>query len=530
MAATPVTLRAMKRQRTVRLARLLSRALYLRQRGRQKELYNLVCDEMVSMGGVYVKFLQGVLLNGKAMRHWTNPDRLKIFENLETEEIDIIHMLREELPAAVIGDIALINPKPFAAGSFGQVYLGKHRNGKHIIIKVLRPQIRELLRHDLRLLGIFTKRFTAGEHKNITMKIDQAIKEFREVTLRETDYISEAAFARELYEAYRDHPKLVIPETYMELCTQHIIVQDYIGGISAVDLLKIREKGDDPKHYVAQELGSDLDQQLITLGVESLRSIFNLPRVQGDPHPGNIRFLPDDKVGMIDFGISAEAPENKAAFFGILEQWSRLYQTSRDFGALFEQFMRYFVTDLYKALRKVSSYAGAPAMTDVTADGAKSGGEANFTKELGRMMQEMLNAGLGTTDIQTVLEDGRMLQIFNSMVNKGNRFGLVVRLNSSEILRASQTYMTMVDALGRRKQVLPQVFMQSVEIIQREHPDVRNDEEPGMSITQALETINSWLERVAARDPALFNKLLQRIKLKGTKPIATAETPETSHA
>jgi len=497
-------------------------------------MYNLICDEMVSLGGVYVKFLQGVMLNGKVMKQWTNPNRLKIFESLDTEPLDIVRILRSELSAEQLANITLVQPEPFAAGSFGQVYFAQHKNGKQVIIKVLRPQVRELLRHDLRLLGMFAKRFSAGEYKNITMKLDDAIKDFREVTLRETDYVAEAHFARELFEAYRDHPYIVIPETYLELCTTHLIIQDYVGGVSAVDLLKMREQGEDPVAFVADRLGSDLDTQLITYGVESLRGIFNLPRIQGDPHPGNIRFLPDNKIGMIDFGIAAQTPANKAAFFGILEEWSRMYSKKDNIGDLFEQFLRFFMNDLYKALRKVSSMQPSQANAKTGSDG-KTEAEANFTKELGRMMQEMLHSTVGTQDLQTILEDGRMIQIFNTMVNKNNRFGLVFRLESSEILRASQTYMTMVEALGRRKAVLPQVFTQVVKVIEAEHPEVRAEGDEPISTARALETINSWLERIAMRDPALFHKLVRRVKLQSKVPLADIKdkpvTPkETTHA
>jgi hypothetical protein len=507
----------MKRQRTLRLGRLLSRAYYLKRRKRDHEMYNLVCDEMVSLGGVYVKFLQGVLLNGTIMKRWTNPNRMKIFENLDTEPLDIIQILRSELSSAQLQQIALIQPEPFAAGSFGQVYFGQHRNGKQIIIKVLRPQVRELLRNDLRLLALFTKRFAAGEYKNISVNMDQAIKEFREATLRETDYVAEAHFAHELFETYRNHPQLVIPETYLELCTTHLIVQDYVAGISAVDLLKLKEQGENPTAYIAEHLGSDLDMQLEMLGIESLKGVFNLPRIQGDPHPGNIRFLPDNKVGMIDFGISATTPHNKAAFFGVLDQWNQLYKNGDNFVDLFEQFMRFFMNDLYKALRKISSFKGAqPAATDANGV-APSAAERSLTKELGNVMQEILKSTIGDADMRAIVDDGRTIQIFNNMVNKGNRFGLVVHLESSEILRAAQTYMTLVDSLGRRRTVMPRVFSEVVRIVEQEHPDIRSLGDEPISINRALETINSWLERVAMRDPALFDKLMRRIKLSSTK-------------
>ena len=48
---------------------------------------------------------------------------------------------------------------------------------------------------------------------------------------------------------------------------------------------------------------SDLTAQLRMLGYESIVAAFTLPRVQGDPHPGNIRIMTKNRVGLIDFGI-----------------------------------------------------------------------------------------------------------------------------------------------------------------------------------------------------------------------------------
>lgn len=524
------SLAALKRRRTLRLAKLLSRALYLHRRGRDEQMYNVICDEFVDMGGVYIKFLQGVLLNSPIMKKWHSPNRLRIFENVESETMDIVQILRSELPPERLAQIALVQPKPFAAGSFGQVYYGQHVNGKNIIIKVLRPQIRELLKHDLRLLGIFSKRFVGREYPNISVKMNSAIREFRIATLRETDYVTEAEFARELFEVYKDHPTMTIPETYLDLCTPHMIVQDYLGGVSVVDVIRLKqEQNIDPAEYVREQTGSDLDKQLETLGTELVLGVFNLPRIQGDPHPGNIRLLPDNKVGMIDFGISAHAPTNKAAFFGIVEEWAKLYEDSDNIVSLFEQFMRFFVTDLYKALKKLSSVSSrASSVLETAANSQKQ--ENSLTREVGRMMQQIMNSAIGTRDVREFLDDAKLLQVFNNMVNRGNRFGLVMRLESSEILRAAQTYMTLVDALGRRKVVLPNVFRNVVKRVEIEHPEIRTEGDEPMSITEALETINRWLERVAMRDPALFEQLMRKIRPEKAKKakadkVKTAEKP-----
>src|SRR5581483_5895104 len=255
------SLNAIKRHRTARLARLATRSYYLHRRGRDEEMSTLICNEFVDLGGVYVKFLQGVMLHSELMKKWHNPERLKIFENLDQEPLDIMNILEHELSDEQRGQIALVQPQPFAAGSFGQVYYAQHINGKPIIIKVLRPMVRELLRYDLRLIGRFSKSFFIKLYKNMQVNIDQAVKEFRESTLRETDYIEEAHFAAELYAAYKNHPTFIVPETFIELCTPHIIVQEYISGLSVAQVMKMQEQGVDPKEYVLEQTGSDLDAQ-----------------------------------------------------------------------------------------------------------------------------------------------------------------------------------------------------------------------------------------------------------------------------
>src|SRR5690554_5103129 len=133
------TIASIKRTRTKRLAGLVTKAYFLYRRKQEEQMYNVICEEFMSLGGVYVKFLQGVLLRSQIMRKWHNPEKLKIFENLDHEPINIASLLQGELPKDKLQRIALIQPEPFAAGSFGQVYFGQLDNGQTIIIKVLRP-------------------------------------------------------------------------------------------------------------------------------------------------------------------------------------------------------------------------------------------------------------------------------------------------------------------------------------------------------------------------------------------------------
>lgn len=490
------TVSAIKRARTRKLAGMITKAAYLYRRKKYDSMANYLCEEFVTLGGVYIKFLQGVLLRSEVMQMWHNPNKLKIFENVDSEPLNISSYLNERLRQDQIADIAWIQPEPFAAGSFGQVYYAQLKDGSQVVVKVLRPMVRELLSHDLRLLYLFYKNFFVKMYKNVDLNLNQAVGDFRKSTLNETDYIHEAKFANELYEHYLNHEYIVIPKTYLNLCTEDIIVQEYVGGISVASLVKLTEQGVNPRDYVKQAIGTDLDLQLRTLGFESVMGIFSLPRIMGDPHPGNIRLLPENKIGLIDFGISSKTPDDKQAFFKLLEGYDKMYKKSIDAGEMFERALHFFVGDLYHSLKKIGNYFGGKTLSEVT----------NIA---GDRFEEIAGFRNISEDQHS---DKDMLTIANKIFNKDNRFGIIVKLENSEILRATQTFTSMVGALGRSKEVTAQTISKVVETVKKQYPSITNSNKNEPSIGDAIEIVSAWLERVATKDPMLFQVLAKKIK------------------
>jgi len=498
----PQSINSIKRHRAAKMAMIGTRAMYLQKRGRNAEMATYICDELVSLGGIYIKFLQGVMLQSEFFNQWQSPNRYNIFENLDTELINLPKLLQKELKPELLSQIAQVQPQSFAAGSFGQVYYGVLRDGTPVIIKALRPLVRETLQFDLKLINIFAKQFFLKLYHGMDLNINDALKEFRKSSLNETDYVSEAEFANELYEAYKGHEKFIIPRTYIELCTKNIIVQEYIGGISGAQLVKLQEQGVEPWLYVNEQLGSDLDKQLITMGEEYVKGMFTLPRVQGDPHPGNVKFLEDNKVGLIDFGIFAPAPKDKPAFFALIQEYSKLYNGNVDIEELFGKFLRVFANNLYSAFKKLHDASG------------QNSGE-DLTRTIGKLAKKAFSTHMSKSDSAPLMNEPNMLRMVSQIVNKQNRFGLELTINSSEIIRAAQTYITLVESLGRQDKVLPVMFDGAVTQLKKDHPELLIEKDSNMTISRAIDIVTKWLERVANKDPILFRKLLGQIKRGG---------------
>jgi hypothetical protein len=492
------TIAQIKRHRTATLARLIAQMWSLNKKGKDVQAATLLCDTFVSLGGVYIKFLQGVLLRSAIMKRWQTTDRLKIFENLGSEPVDINLVLRSELSPQQLDAIKSIQPQPFAAGSFGQVYFGQLKDDTYVVIKLLRPMVRETLPYDLKIIGVFMKNFSKRYYQNVSIDSKSAVKDFKAATMRETDYIAEAEFANEMYQTYKNHPKLKIPRTYMELCSPNIIIQEYIDGISGAQLVKLKEQGVNPKEYIQEHTGSDLDKQLITLGFESLYGSIKYPRIMGDPHPGNVRFLSNDVIGLIDFGIAAKSPDNQASYFAMLKEYDKLFSGRTDVASLFGAFIRFFVSDLYTALKKVSSMI-------------PGGDKVDLLQTIGAIAERNFKTEMPGADFMQMAEDGSILKLVNRIVNKQNRFGLVMKFDDSDILRAAQTYVNLVEILDRRIQVLPSAYGDAILAVNKEFPELEHAQDSQMSVSRALDIVSNWMERIAERDPLLFNELKSKI-------------------
>ena len=103
-----------------------------------------------------------------------------------------------------------------------------------------------------------------------------------------------------------------------------------------------------------------------------------------------------------------------------------------------------------------------------------------------------------------------MLAMANKIFNKGNRFGIIVKLENSDILRATQTFTTLVAALGRSKQVMGPTIENVIKTVKEKYPELKESGKKDTPLAEAIEIVSSWLERVALRDPLLFQKQIGR--------------------
>ena len=492
----------LKRKRFFAILRLLVRAYWLHHRRRRDEMYNLIGDELFQMGGVYIKFLQGVILQSWLMQRWRSSRKLDIFEKIDSPPLNAPEILAGSLGEKA-KELKKLADKPFAIGSFGHVYKARYK-GRKVIVKILSPDISRTLKFDLRLLKFFWYFHLRSVRVSKGLNIKLVFEDFRSQTLREIDYVAEARFAHQQYQTYANHPALVIPETHLELCSRNVIVQDYVDGIPVTELLRLKNKKPkaDLEAYVAEKLGSDLVKQLQLLGYELFWGTFHYTQVMGDPHPGNVILLRKNRIALIDFGIAARSSQDPVAYLQLLKAYYALVQGKVDPQDIFSASLRFFGRDLYLALTKLSNLR------------EKAGQEINLNKELARVVENVFEGTMGNRDLKSLTESPKALVMFDRLANQNNRFGFQLRIRDTEMLRTLVTWTSLVNLLDLYPIVMKDVYAKVIRQVEKVYPDLQTLEPPEISHGQALNVLFGWLERIATHDPGLFRNLMSKFQMK----------------
>ncbi|MBI3213596.1 MAG: AarF/ABC1/UbiB kinase family protein [Mycobacterium sp.] len=204
---------------------------------------------------------------------------------------DKVHrMLDQQLGTKWRDRFTSFDDKPVASASIGQVHKAVWSDGRDVAVKIQYPGADEALRADLktmrRMVSVF-KQLSPGAD------VQGVVDELIERTEMELDYRLEAENQRAFAKAYADHPYFVVPAIVAS--APKVVVAEWIEGIPLAHIIRDGSK----------ELRDLMATRLFEFTDDAPR---RLEMVHGDAHPGNFMLLPDNKMGVIDFGAVAPMP------------------------------------------------------------------------------------------------------------------------------------------------------------------------------------------------------------------------------
>ena len=178
--------------------------------------------------------------------------------------------------------------KAFAAASIGQVHRALLKGtGQRVAIKIQYPNIGRTIRDDFRnMMAFLTPMRLTGDWDAIKAQFEDV----RHKLESETDYEQEAENLRIGRAAFAEDEGIVVPRVFPEVSTRRVLTMEYLEGLHLEKFLST-----DPSQELRDQFGHK-----ISVGL--LRVQYAKDLVYADPQPGNYLFMPDGRLGFIDFG------------------------------------------------------------------------------------------------------------------------------------------------------------------------------------------------------------------------------------
>jgi ubiquinone biosynthesis protein len=178
-----------------------------------------------------------------------------------------------------------------AAASIAQVHRAKLKDGTEVVLKVRRPGVRAKIDADLRLLRRVAELVDAEMPEVRRYHPVEVAAQFTRSLEREVDFATETRNIERFAKNFAGDPHIVIPKVYPEYTSDTLLVQDHVEGIAATNPAAVDAAGLDRRTLAVRGTQAFLKQILV-------HGFFH-----ADPHPGNVIFLPDHRLVIIDFGM-----------------------------------------------------------------------------------------------------------------------------------------------------------------------------------------------------------------------------------
>jgi predicted unusual protein kinase regulating ubiquinone biosynthesis (AarF/ABC1/UbiB family) len=251
-----------------------------------------LADDLEAMGATYVKLGQLLscrsdLLPEPYLKALTRlQDRVKPFSYEEVEQIVLA-----ELGIRISKAFSRFDAKPIAAASLGQVHSAALRDGREVIVKVQRPNIRKQIAEDFEVLGQIADFLDTHTEIGRRYRFQVVLEEFRVTIQQELNYEREAQNLITLGENLREFPHLQVPQPIRDYSTRCVLTMDYVQGHKITSLSPVARLGLNGE-VLAEELFKAYLKQILLDGL-----------FHADPHPGNVFLTGDGRIALLDLGM-----------------------------------------------------------------------------------------------------------------------------------------------------------------------------------------------------------------------------------
>ena len=241
------------------------------------------------LGPTYIKLGQVLSLRRDLLPDAITDELKNLLDRLPVVPFErYVQLVAEGIPCPLEEAFSWVDPRPLGSASIAQTHRATTVEGEAVILKVVKPGIRETLLRDavlLKLLGSVLQWVIPSYRPR------QVIQEFVDYTSKEIDLRREADNAETFAANFRDQPDIVFPQIYRQYSGINVLCMEFLDGHK-------------PTSAEAQALPAEQRDQVVDLGACAIiRMLYQDGFFHADLHPGNLLILPGPKAGFIDLGM-----------------------------------------------------------------------------------------------------------------------------------------------------------------------------------------------------------------------------------
>ena len=125
-----------------------------------------------------------------------------------------------------------MDEEPLGSASLAQVHRARLVTGEDVAVKVQRPGAQQIMAQDIDIMRSIVRVASHFVKTDQFVDLHDVVEELWESFREETNFIMEARNLEDFYEFHVDTRDISCPRPYLRWCTEHIVVMDYVDGIS----------------------------------------------------------------------------------------------------------------------------------------------------------------------------------------------------------------------------------------------------------------------------------------------------------
>ena len=253
-----------------------------------------LADDLESMGPTFVKLGQLLSTRNDLLPQAYCHALARLQDDVDRLPAEVVHrVVEEELGLPPTDVFEHWDDEPIASASLGQVHRARLHNGHRVVVKVQRPDAREIVEDDMAALRELAKVIDGHTTVGKRVGFGELVAQFADTLDAELDYRREAGHLERLARIVEPYDRLVVPQPVREVCSPRVLTMDDIAGRKVTTLTPVGRTDIDGDELMSQLFRGYLDQILV-------EGFFH-----ADPHPGNILLTDDGRLALLDLGMVA---------------------------------------------------------------------------------------------------------------------------------------------------------------------------------------------------------------------------------